>query len=187
MRLALGMLCLSAVSFMLRVLIAFMKDFRAGTVHRGAVYVSATRPKRKQEPLLALQIDPYNGKLPRKLGKGVLLMCLLSSGLALPMHSQSSEQHSPDSVAKPGSQQVPQEVLQELDAMKKRIEQLEAQLKGQRAADSTSPDVVSSAPSSTSDSSSTSPTASGAITDATRIKQRSRNRRSHLRSQIGVG
>ena len=66
------------------------------------------------------------------------LLLLLAVGCALPGHAQQvhGPEASPAPVAadQPTKPQVPPDVLQELDAMKKRIEQLEGQLK-QRSAD----------------------------------------------------
>jgi hypothetical protein len=66
----------------------------------------------------------------------------------LPLHGQQSgngaavSSASAATQAAPSAQQVPQEILQELDAMKKRIEQLEAELKRHVAAEQPSSTAV---------------------------------------------
>ncbi len=146
MQLALAVMCLSAVTFMLRVLMAFVKEFRAGARQGYAVPVAEHRPARKQERLLVLHADSCCGTLAPKMVRGALLTCLLCSGLVLPAKcQQNSGQSSPNSEAKADKQQIPQEVLQELDAMKKRIEQLEGQLKRQDTDKSAAPVSVPSA------------------------------------------
>jgi len=75
----------------------------------------------------------------------VLLFCL---GVVLPVHSQqSSSGPAPSNTEASGaSSAVPQQVLAELDAMKKRIAELEAQLKKQGSAEAPRATEVSVAP-----------------------------------------
>jgi hypothetical protein len=75
----------------------------------------------------------YN--LPKHTGKRTALVALVAAWLTLPLHGQQTTNggsvngtNSTGLQASESSQQVPQEIIQELDAMKKRIEQLEAQL-----------------------------------------------------------
>jgi len=73
-------------------------------------------------------------KFPIKAGEQIALGLLLVAGFAIPGHGQqlvngSQPTNSPAAEATADNPQLSQEVLEELDAMKKRIEQLEAQLK----------------------------------------------------------
>jgi len=63
-----------------------------------------------------------------KSGKRIALLALLVLRLSVPTHGQQTANNS-SATNSTVSSQVPQEVLQELDAMKKRIEQLESQLR----------------------------------------------------------
>lgn len=87
-----------------------------------------------------MDLNSDTRKLPIKTAKRIALVALLAAGCTLPLHSQQSNQIAPSNAgpsstaqANPNNQQASEEVLQELDAMKKRIEQLENQLKQQAA------------------------------------------------------
>jgi len=87
-------------------------------------------------------------KLPAHTGERAALVALLAAGLALPLHGQqlthgpAGEKESTNGSQVGGSTpQVPREVLAELEAMKKRIEELEAQLKARENAGTPSPAV----------------------------------------------
>ena len=84
-------------------------------------------------------------KLPIKAGRRAVVIAALMIGFALPLHSQQasnsvSNQTTTNSQIQTGNQQVPQPVLDELEAMKKRIEQLESELRQREAAGQ--PDTV---------------------------------------------
>src|SRR5712691_2934939 len=90
-----------------------------------------------------------------KAGKRIALVALVAAGFAFPAHGQQVVNGPPaggntaaGQQASAGDQPIPQEILQELDAMKKRIEQLEAQLK-QHAAEEQPATVVHTAKAST--------------------------------------
>jgi hypothetical protein len=74
-------------------------------------------------------------KLPLKPGGRIAMLALAATLLAHPLRAQqvsgpsASRGDSTDATASSSTQPVPQEILLELEAMKKRIEQLEAQLK----------------------------------------------------------
>jgi hypothetical protein len=75
------------------------------------------------------------GKAKFVLGSGSALLLVIVAGfLAAPLHGQeqststSKAANSAEQQSGASNQQVPEEVLQELSAMKKRIEQLEAAL-----------------------------------------------------------
>jgi len=87
-----------------------------------------------------MNLDNGERKLSAQGGKRAALIILAATVLAMPMRAQhvnsegSTDTKIPqsnvaDQAASAGTQQVPQEVLKELAAMKKRIEQLESELK----------------------------------------------------------
>jgi Putative beta-barrel porin-2, OmpL-like. bbp2 len=81
-------------------------------------------------------------------GGTCVVVAAIAAWLTLPLHGQQSgngaavSSASAATQAAPSAQQVPQEILQELDAMKKRIEQLEAELKRHAAAEQPSSTAV---------------------------------------------
>src|SRR5690348_14234717 len=73
-----------------------------------------------------------------KTGERIALLIMATTGLVLPLHSQQASSgpsangvstSDPATPVSASPQKAPQEILLELDAMKKRIEELEAQLK----------------------------------------------------------
>jgi putative OmpL-like beta-barrel porin-2 len=85
-----------------------------------------------------MNLEVARRSFPQSLCKEIALMVLVAACLTLPLHGQQATTGGPASGANSAgaqasgsTQQVPQEVLQELAAMKKRIEQLEAQLNKQ--------------------------------------------------------
>jgi Putative beta-barrel porin-2, OmpL-like. bbp2 len=87
-------------------------------------------------------VNVRTSKSPMKSIKVVEMIWLVAFSLVLPVRSQQPAENAEANPTKPedarlsaGEQTPPQELLQELDAMKKRIEQLEAELKRQIAAE----------------------------------------------------
>jgi putative OmpL-like beta-barrel porin-2 len=141
MRIALAVLCIGAVTFLLRVLVALVKE-SVGRPRRAAVgyltrfFPSQLRRSTRSGELIMINPELQTRRVLTRTGERIALMALLAGGLVLPLHSQqtangASATGNPANPQASGSsqQQAPQEVLQELDAMKKRIEQLETQLK----------------------------------------------------------
>jgi len=129
-------LCVGAVSFMLRVLWALVRERKNMTSRAVEVYFSKYIPPKKRGELIVMNINTDTLKLPAKAGKRIALIALVATSLTVPVHSQqatSNAASSGSSQANANNNQVSQEVLQELDAMKKRIEQLENQLKQREA------------------------------------------------------
>jgi hypothetical protein len=81
-----------------------------------------------------MKVDALNHKLPMKTGERIALVLLLGACLTLPLRAQQATHGPaggdaiPESPVNATNAQATQEMLQELEAMKKRIEQLEAQL-----------------------------------------------------------
>ncbi|HET9305551.1 MAG TPA: outer membrane beta-barrel protein [Candidatus Sulfotelmatobacter sp.] len=140
MKPALLMVCIGGVSFLLRVLAALIKEF-AGPRHRAVeAYLANVYPLRKRAELIVMNPNVSARKVPIKTGERIALGLLLIAGFAIPVHGQKAingpQPANPTGTeATANSPQLSQEVLQELDAMKKRIEQLEAQLKERGSAD----------------------------------------------------
>jgi hypothetical protein len=144
MRVAFAGLCIAAVMFLLRVLAALIKESMLMQPKSAEMYLAKFNPSRfhrsttissKRGELVVITSDAQKRKFPFKTGSRVAVLALATFGLACPLRGQTSNSSAPtssstDSTAQSANTQpVPQEVLLELEAMKKRIEELEAQLK----------------------------------------------------------
>ncbi len=133
MKIALAILCVGIVSFLLRVLAGLIRELMSPPPRTLKAYMATFRPSRKKGELIVMRLNSRTSKLPTKTGERIALIALACAGLTLPLRAQQASAPQSATPASPqastGNQQVPQEVLQELDAMKKRIEQLEEQLK----------------------------------------------------------
>ena len=139
LKLAMLAICLAGSAFMLRVLWALLSEWMAPAPLSIKGYLARFVPSRKRGEVIMMNGGILKRKVPTKSAERIALAGLLAVSLAVPLHGQqiltNAKGPNPAAVqASPTSQQVPQEVLDELEAMKKRIEQLEAQLK-QRAAE----------------------------------------------------
>ncbi|MGA2858960.1 MAG: outer membrane beta-barrel protein [Candidatus Sulfotelmatobacter sp.] len=145
LRLGMVVLCVGTVSFFVRVLVALVKERISSPPHTLQVYLAKFTP-RKQGELIVMNPEAVKRKLPAHTGERAALVALLAAGLALPLHGQQPT-HSPaaEKESTNGSQvggstaPVPREILEELESMKKRIEQLEAQLKQRSSAGDSGP------------------------------------------------
>jgi hypothetical protein len=135
MKVAVAVLCVGAVAFLLRVLLAFTKEGMKVSPQEWKGYVVKFNPYRRRGELIVIHHERKTNKLLHDRGGRTAIVALAILGLALPLRSQeASSGPSATNVPTGGiqakaQQPVPQEVLAELAAMKKRIEQLEAQLK----------------------------------------------------------
>jgi hypothetical protein len=137
LRLAMAVLCVGAVSFLLRVLFALVLEATKVPARALKVHLAKFNPSRQQGELIVMNPEAVQRKFPARAGKRMALVALLAAGLALPLRAQQTTggpSANDDSTINPqasaSTAPVPREILAELDAMKKRIEQLEAQLKG---------------------------------------------------------
>ncbi|HYM74618.1 MAG TPA: outer membrane beta-barrel protein [Candidatus Dormibacteraeota bacterium] len=151
-------ICVGATTFLVRVLAALVMEWMSPAPHALKIYLKRLHPSRKRGELIVMNIGTLNGQFLKRTGHRVALVLVVCAGLIVPLRGQQTVSGpqgmaSADVEAFSKNQQVPQEVLLELDAMKKRIEQLEAQLKqrdgavGSTVADSasiTAPATVSS-------------------------------------------
>ena len=121
---------------MLRVLAALVKESMAPKPVALTAYAAKFRPRRKQGELVVMPINSRNAvqrKFLIKSGERIALMLLLTLVSRISLHGQQADSSAQPNATPASSNQVPQEVLDELEAMKKRIEQLEAQLKQRNA------------------------------------------------------
>ncbi len=157
MRVALTVLCASGVIFLLRVLAALLREALQPAPEPVKVYLAKFHPAsaersityRQQGELIIMNADSQNYRFPGKGGERIalaLLVALIVGGLVRPADAQQSpaasafkEADSGSATAGAKSEAVSQDVLLELDAMKKRIEQLEAQLKARDVAPQPAP------------------------------------------------
>jgi len=151
MKLAIAVLGVGVTSFFAYVLATLLKELISSSARDLKVYVAKFQPKRKRGELIEMQVNPVVRKVSTETEKRIALGVLIVVGAAIPFHGQQST-NGPQPSSKPESprvtnnSQVPQEALQELDAMKKRIEQLEALLKQQKGAPPSAQAAVASAP-----------------------------------------
>jgi hypothetical protein len=131
-----GLLCAGAVIFMLRVLAALLRERKSLSPPALEVYFAKFNPVKRRGELIVMNSKNYVRKSAVQAGKRAALMVVAIALLTLPLHSQhtpsgdsngASGSASPQATA--STQQTNQEIVQELAAMKKRIEQLEAELK----------------------------------------------------------
>ncbi len=95
-------------------------------------------PIRQQGELIPMNFVHQTRGFSTKTGERIALSILVAAGMVLPLHSQQASSGpsanggsaaDPTTTVSVNQQKVPQEILLELDAMKKRIEELEKQLK----------------------------------------------------------
>jgi hypothetical protein len=136
-----AVLCVGAVSFLLRVLFALVLEATKGPARALKVHVAKFNPRRQQGELIVMNPEAVQRRFPVRTGERMVLVALLAAGLALPVRAQqttrgpsANDESTINPTASADNAQVPREILAELDAMKKRIEQLEAQLKGREGA-----------------------------------------------------
>jgi Putative beta-barrel porin-2, OmpL-like. bbp2 len=137
-RLALAVLCSSAVIFFLRCLKALVKEASSLPSSAVKVYFAKFYPSKKRGELIVMNPEILKRKLPIEAGKRAALMVVAAVLFALPSHAQqltdgNSKTDSRDQQASASDQQIPPAIAKELAAMKQRIEQLEAELKQHQA------------------------------------------------------
>ncbi len=142
MKLVLTLGCASAAVFMLRVLAALLRERKRLSPERMRVYFAKFNPVKRRGELIVMDSKSYVHKSALETGKRAALIIVAAVLLGLPLHGQQTGNG--DSAAATGAgspqaseanQQRDQEIVQELAAMKKRIEQLEAELKQHESAE----------------------------------------------------
>jgi hypothetical protein len=139
-RLAVVILCVGAVTFLLRFLVALLKECRSLPPQSVKLYFAKFTPSKQRGGLIIMNPDVNKREFPIKAGKRVALVVLVATCLALPLHGQEATNAASGNGASSAApqataadQQSQQEIMNELAAMKKRIEQLEAELKKHQA------------------------------------------------------
>jgi hypothetical protein len=136
MKLVLVIVCTGAVVFMLRFLVAILREARSLPSRRLKVYFAKFTPPKRRGELKVMNLTKDGSKSVMGAGKRAAFILVAAMLLRPPLHSQQTNDDVPasasgssDPQASAADQQSPQEIMNELAAMKKRIEQLEAELK----------------------------------------------------------
>ena len=127
---------LGITMFFAWVLRGLLADLRSRVPHGIKAYSAAFHPSPKRGELVEMPLRTKIVGKARGKGERIALVALACAGMTIPSHAQQTSSPSTNSAAsetRSGDQQVSQEVLQELDAMRKRIDELEGQLKQQNA------------------------------------------------------
>jgi hypothetical protein len=134
---AVMIVCLGTTIFLLWVLRGLLRDLKSRVPDRMKAYLAVFGPSPKRGELIEMPIRTRRAARPRSKGERIALVVLACAGIAIPARAQ---QTAPAASTAPGAAQasasraeVPQEVLQELETMRKRIDELEAQLKARDA------------------------------------------------------
>jgi hypothetical protein len=141
LKVTIAVLCAGAVSFLLRLLFTLTKEALRQPPHALKVYGAKSCPNKQQGELIVMNPEAVKRRFTARTGERVVLVALLAAGLTLPLRAQrstggpsASDGSEINSAASTDDQPAPREILAELEAMKKRIEELEAQLKGREGA-----------------------------------------------------
>ena len=141
MKLVFTFLCAGAVLFMLRVLIALLRESKNLSPRPLTIYFAKFIPVQRRGELIVMNSKNYAQKSAVGSGKRAALAVIAAALLTLPLHGQHTPNAPGDTSVSPkpqtstASPQSEQEIVQELAAMKKRIEQLELALKQHEAAE----------------------------------------------------
>jgi len=130
---ALVVSCFGVVAVFVWILAGFVAEFLRPARRGLRIYIRALEPGHRKNDCFVIPIDPRRAKPVKRAVERIAVLALLCAGVSLKSQGQDavSAPLSNPTPSEAGSrnQQVPPEVLQELDAMKYRIEQLEAQLR----------------------------------------------------------
>jgi len=130
---ALVVSCFGVVAVFVWILAGFVAEFLRPARRGLRIYIRALEPGHPKNDCFVIPIDPRRAKPVKRAVERIAVLALLCAGVSLKSQGQDavSAPLSNPTPSEAGSrnQQAPPEVLQELDAMKYRIEQLEAQLR----------------------------------------------------------
>lgn len=119
--------------FFIWVLHGLLTDLTSRVPRRIKAYAAIFRPSRKHGELIEMPLRTQVISKRRSKGERIAIVMLACVGTALPLHAQqtssSPSTRSSGTQAGVSNKRVPQEVIEELEAMRKRIDQLEAELK----------------------------------------------------------
>jgi hypothetical protein len=141
MKLVLTFLCAGAVLFMLRFLAALLREEKLSP-RPIRIYFAKFNPVKRRGELIIMNSRNDLHKSAVETTKRAAFIVAAAALLSIPMHGQHTPNDAPGVTAVPPNQQTSaatpqteQEIVQELAAMKKRIEQLELALKQHEAAE----------------------------------------------------
>jgi Putative beta-barrel porin-2, OmpL-like. bbp2 len=142
MKLVLTSLCAGAVLFMLRFLAALLREGKKLSPRPIRIYFAKFNPVKRRGELIIMNSRNDVHKSSVETGKRATFIVVAAALLTLPLHGQHTPTDVPAVTSVPPNQQVSaanqqtqQEIVEELAAMKKRIEQLEAALKQHETAE----------------------------------------------------
>jgi hypothetical protein len=136
MRLVVAIVCGGGVIFLLRCLVMMVKDLVNPRAKPTKVYFAKIHVPKRRGELIVIHPEIRERKFLATRGNRIALIALFAILLTLPLHGQQTTDSGSAGTglqAGTNNQQVPQEVMQELETMKKRIEQLEAELKAKQS------------------------------------------------------
>jgi len=149
---ALGISCFGVVVLFVWILTGFVADLIRPLRRRFRVYIRAFEGGHRGHECRVIPIDVHRAEPLKGIVERIAMLALLCLGISLQSRAQDAlpaqAASLPASEAGAPDPQAPQEVLQELDAMKHRIEELEAQLR-QHGAEGQPTAPTSKAPSTT--------------------------------------
>jgi hypothetical protein len=152
MRISFAVLCAGAVTFLLRVLLAFASEAVLSRSQHWKGNLAKFNPPRRRGELIVMDFQGKKRNFTHTRGGRIAVVVLAMAGLSVPMRSQQTANgpyangNTTDAKSSASDQQVSEEVLQELEAMKKRIEQLEAQLRARGSQPQPAAALVRTAP-----------------------------------------
>ena len=83
LRLDLVVMCVAAVTFLLRVLVGLLKEWMAPAAQPRRVRVVKFYAARKRGELIVIPVDPAKRQFPRKVGERIALLLLVAIGMAV--------------------------------------------------------------------------------------------------------
>ena len=86
-----AVLCVGAVSFLLRVLWALMQEKKSNSSRAVEIYFAKFIPPKKRGELIVMDLNTGSRKFPIKAGKRIALVALLAAWPALRLHSQQAQ------------------------------------------------------------------------------------------------
>jgi hypothetical protein len=147
MKIGLTLLCAGTVVFMLRILVAFLAETKNRPNLPMKIHMTKFNPKFKpwiqNGDLINMKSNEDIQKTATRKASGAAFVLTATMLLALPAHAQQTSENSSSNAGTAANQPstTDQELVKELDAMKKRIEQLEAQLANKKSQEQPSSDA----------------------------------------------
>ncbi len=173
MKLVLTGLCAGALVFMLRFLAAIVSEAHGRSTQPIRVYFAKFNPAKRRGEVIFMNSKDYVRKSAVDTGKRAALIAMAAALMTLPMRGQLTPNEAPEVTAVQQNQQASaatpqteQEIVQELAAMKKRIEQLELALQQHEAAEQPTTVVHSAKASAPVGTSPSAPVSSASIPEA---------------------